>query len=125
MEMSLSEWDVLCVAFIFLYEVTCVPNILKSCSSFISTLLHIYKWTVTKTNIQTTKKPSNDQSVKLMRPTSLSEGQTFWLFEGRIGWGSCKLPNNLSAQLCTVLDITMFHVYLDHTEAFDVDPSPG
>lgn len=26
----------------------------------------------------------------------MCEGQAFWLFEGRIGRGSCKLPNNLS-----------------------------
>lgn len=71
------------------------------------------------------KQPSNDQSVKVTRLTSLSERQAFWLFEGRIGWGSCKLPNNLSAQHCTVLDITMFPVYLDHTATFDADPSPG
>lgn len=45
---------------------------------------------------------------------SLLEGQAFWLFEGRIGWGSCKLPNNLSARRSTVLDIIMFPVYLDH-----------
>lgn len=64
------------------------------------------------------KTNSNDQSVKLTRLASLSGGQAFWLFEGRIGWGSCKLPNNLLAQHCTVLDITVFQVYLDHTEAF-------
>lgn len=64
------------------------------------------------------KTNSNDQSVKLTRLASLSGGQAFWLFEGRIGWGSCKLPNNLSAQHCAVLDITMFQVYLDHTGVF-------
>lgn len=55
-----------------------------------------------------------DQSVGLTGLASLLEGQAFWLFEGRIGWGSCKLPNNLSARRSTVLDIIMFPVYLDH-----------
>lgn len=64
------------------------------------------------------KTNSNDQSVKLTRLASLSGGQAFWFFEGRIGWGSCKLPNNFSAQHCTVLNITVFQVYLDHTGAF-------
>lgn len=70
------------------------------------------------------KKPSNDQSEQLIRLASVCEGQAFWLFEGRIGWGSCKLPNNPSARRCTALDVTMFPVYLDHAAAFDADPSP-
>lgn len=52
-------------------------------------------------------------------------GVSLQLFEGRIGWGSCKLPNNLPAQHHTVLNITMSPVYLDHRAAFDGDPSPG
>lgn len=77
-------------------------------------------WPTEKAN-----KPWSDQSVKLSRLASLSGGQAFWLFEGRIGLGSCKLPNNLSAQRCTALGITVFQVYLDHTQRFDAGPSLG
>lgn len=121
MEMSLSEWDVLCVTFSI--QGNMCPKYPKVLFFFhLDSFAHLQ---MDRDQNKQQKKPSNDQSVKLTRPASLSEGQAFWLFEGRIGWGSCKLPNNLSAQLRTVLDITMFHVYLDHTEAFDADPSPG
>lgn len=86
-----------------------------------STLLHNYKWTVTKNKKKKTQKnTTKDQSVKLTRLASSSEGQAFWLFEGRMGWCSCKLPKNLS-QHCTVPDITIFPVLSCHTAAFDAD----
>lgn len=102
MEVSLSEWDVLCVAFIFLYEVNTCPKYPKVLFFFhLDSFAHLQmdRDQNKHTNKKKQKNPSNDQSVKLTRPASLSEGQAFWLFEGRIGWGSCKLPNNLSAQL--------------------------
>lgn len=110
--------------------VTKYPEV-KILSVHSSTLLHLHKWAVTKRERERGREgkkskntPSNVQSEKLTGLASLSEGQAFWVFEGRIGRGSCKLPNNLSA-LCAALDITVFQVYLDHTEAFDADPSPG
>lgn len=82
-----------------------------SWSSGIWILLHIHKWTVTKPNKH--KNPSNGQSATLKRERAslTSRARRIWPSEDRIGWGSCKLPNNPSARLSTPQDITKVHVY--------------
>lgn len=108
--------------FFTLNKETKYPEV-KFLSVFLSSsLAHVSKWTVTR---KKKEKSWNDQSGELKRFASLPVGQSSWLFEGRIGWGSCKVPNNLSAQRCPGLDITKFLVYWDHTAAFDADPSSG
>lgn len=64
---------------------------------------------------------TNQESLRDLR--LCLKGRGFWLFEGRIGWGSCKLPNSLFTQHRTGLDITELPVYSDQTAAFDADPS--
>lgn len=53
---------------------------------------------------------------------------TFWawhigLFEDRIGWGSCKLPNNPLTHLSTPSAITKVRVYCVPHATFDAFPS--
>lgn len=101
------------------------PNILKSSSYLFPSPQPCCTSTNGPWPKEKKQQPSNGQSVKLTRLASLSEEQASLPFEGRIGWGSCKLPNKLSAHHCTVLEISVFPVYLDHISAFDADPSPG
>lgn len=63
--------------------------------------------------------------VKFRRLTSLYKGQAFWLFEGRIGWGSFKLTNNISANRSTVPAYHCVPIKSGSHNRVDVDPSPG
>lgn len=103
LEMTLM--DLWCIALImftlisFPYKVTCVPNIPQSSSS---------KLCYISPNQTQTRKMTNHWSLHNLFVLR----QAFWLFEGRIGWGSCRL---VKQSLSSVLDITMFHVSLNRT----------
>lgn len=111
------------VAFILInqcHRISCQVKFLSV--SLFPTLLHVYKWTA----IQIIKqKHSHRLTVKFRRLTSLYKGQAFWLFEGRIGLGSFKLTNNISANRSTV---PAYHCVPNKSglhNRVDVDPSPG
>lgn len=61
-----------------------------------------------QTNI---KNPPMANQRRLRESVRLWPPRRIWPSEDRIGWGSCKLPNNPSARLSTPQDITKVHVY--------------